>query len=66
MLIVLNSGSLNLLEPSRPVQDCHGIALHLLLQVLRQLLSIQNVTNKFRYLRLYCFHPLLAILIGNP
>jgi hypothetical protein len=27
--IVLKSGSLNLLEPSGPVQACNGIALHL-------------------------------------
>jgi hypothetical protein len=27
MLIVLKCGSLNLLEPSRPVQACNGIAL---------------------------------------
>ena len=30
MLIVLESGSLNLLEPSGPVQACNGIALPLL------------------------------------
>ena len=28
MPIVLKSGSLNLLEPSRPVQACNGISLH--------------------------------------
>jgi hypothetical protein len=27
VLIVLKSGSLNLLEPSGPVKDCNGIAL---------------------------------------
>ena len=32
--IVLKSGSLNLLEPSGPVQACNGIALHILLLTL--------------------------------
>ena len=32
MPTVLKSGSLNLLEPSGPVQACNGIALHLPLQ----------------------------------
>jgi len=30
MPVALKSGSLNLLEPSGPVQDCNGIALTLL------------------------------------
>jgi hypothetical protein len=32
--IVLNSGSLNLLEPSGPLQVCSGIALPLLMTIL--------------------------------
>jgi hypothetical protein len=31
VLIVLKSGSLNLLEPSGPVQGCNEIALHILI-----------------------------------
>ena len=34
VLIVLKSGSLNLLEPSGPVQECNGIALPLTLPLL--------------------------------
>jgi hypothetical protein len=36
--IVLKSGSLNLLEPSGPVQDCNGIALPFFLSFCRTVL----------------------------
>jgi hypothetical protein len=45
--IVLKSGSLNLLEPLRPVQACNGIALPLLLS----LLSSIDVSNRRLWLK---------------
>ena len=40
MSIVLISGSLNLLEPSRPVQACNGIALSLYIMVVQLWLRV--------------------------
>jgi len=53
--IVLKSGSLNLLEPSGPVQACNGIALPL---------PFYNICkNKSNFLRLYLILLLSVIVI---
>jgi hypothetical protein len=44
MPTVLKSGSLNLLEPSGPVQDCNGIDLFLpICCIFRAMIRVQNV-----------------------
>ena len=60
MPIVLKSGSLNLLEPSGPVQACNGIALPLLYPVTYDCIEMLWIYNEFQ--RNYystnatCFH----------
>jgi hypothetical protein len=46
--IVLKSGSLNLLEPPRPVKACNGIALPF--NFYRKLLDVVEITNTMHWL----------------
>ena len=59
MPIVLKSGSLNLLEPSGPVQACNGTALPLLNSVVLLVLVVRREENvklyHFRRIISYCF-----------
>ena len=65
MSIVLKSGSLSLLEPSGPVQDCNGIALTFTIS--------HAVANRFerghesvvRQIHVYCCSCLVCVLLAH-
>ena len=52
MLILLKSGSLNLLEPSEPVQACNGIAFYVYTKF-RSNFSLSFLTINMCFLKIY-------------
>ena len=69
MLIVLKSGSLNLLEPSGLVQACNGIALPSLCQVLQISKNLCRITGKItstvKRNHMYQFHFCFHVHLGD-
>ena len=66
MPIVLKSGSLNLLEPSGPVQACNGTALPYPSPIIVQVIKLKRMRWAGHVARLFERRDVYRVLVGKP